>query len=212
MLIRRPAMSIFSSVYRFIECSKTSSYTLWPSVRRELWCAAMIAPLLDTNIRADWSTTVIATDASEIGSGVVYTSSSTVDTLNSQPSVPGTIVSTLLSSFVKQSSWKCAISHNWNDEEHINALEVRSVLNAVRWMIKKPSILDGTTMDHRRALVLCDSSASVGALNKGRSSSHMLLRPIRSVATLLLASGIYLTLKWIPTDLNPADGPSRFIH
>ena len=66
MLVRRPAMSIFSAVYRFIECAHDSCYTIWPSVRRELLAASYIAPLLYASIRCDWSHIVIASDASEL--------------------------------------------------------------------------------------------------------------------------------------------------
>jgi hypothetical protein len=74
MLVRRPAMSIFSAVYRFIECAHDSCYTIWSSVRRELLAAAYIAPLMYASIRCDWSPIVIASDASELAAGVVYPS------------------------------------------------------------------------------------------------------------------------------------------
>ena len=45
MLVRRPAMAIFSAVYRFIECARDTLFTIWPSVRRELWAAAHIYPI-----------------------------------------------------------------------------------------------------------------------------------------------------------------------
>ena len=77
MLVRRPAMSIFSAVYRFIECAHDSRYTIWPSVRRELWAAAHMAPLLYSSIRCDWAPIVIASDASEVAAGVVYTNMDT---------------------------------------------------------------------------------------------------------------------------------------
>ena len=61
----------------------------------------------------------------------------------------------------------------------------------------------------RRLLLLSDSSTCVGAINKGRSSSYRILRPLRSISALLLGAGIALRVLWIPTELNPADAASR---
>jgi hypothetical protein len=211
MLVRRPAMAIFSAVYRFIECAHDSRFTIWPSVRRELWAVAHIAPLLFASIRCEWSPVVIASDASEQAAGVVYTNinSDCVKSLSSMPDVPGTATHPTLQSFVTAADWRIAISHPWHAEEHINALEVRSSLAAVRWAVKRPDVLAPLSTCHSKLLLLVDSSATHGSINKGRSSSHRLLRPLRTMTSLLLAAGIYLRTKWIPSALNPADRPSR---
>jgi hypothetical protein len=88
-------------------------------------------------------------------------------------------------------------------------LEVRSSLAAIKWSIKSPDVLVPSTSNHKRLLLLVDSSAALGSINKGRSSAHRLLRPLRAMSSLLLAAGIYLKVKWIPSGLNPADKPSR---
>ena len=111
-----------------------------------------------------------------------------------------------LNSLIAHSKWSTIVSARWRDREHINTLECRSVLTAVRWAVKLPQVTGGS---HRRILILSDSSAAVGSINKGRSSSHRLLRPLRSLAALLLASGITLRLQWIPSLSNPADAASR---
>jgi hypothetical protein len=211
MLVRRPAMAIFSAVYRFIECAHDSRFTLWPSVRRELWTISRIAPLLYSSINCEWSPVVIASDASEVGAGVVFTNtdSSIVGRLASLPTIPGTDTQPALQSFVTTANWKTAISHQWYHEEHINALEVRSSLAAVRWSMKRPDVLVPSSTSHSKLLLLVDSSATLGSINKGRSSSHRLLRPLRTISSLVLAAGIYLRLKWIPSAMNPADRPSR---
>ena len=87
--------------------------------------------------------------------------------------------------------------------EHINDLELRSVCTAVRWVLTSPDSIE------RRVLLLSDSQVAVGALTKGRTSAHLLLRRLRPTCALLLASGIRLSVRWIPSKLNPADGPSR---
>lgn len=211
MLVRRPAMAIFSAVYRFIECARDTRFTIWPSVRRELWAAAHISPLLYASIRCEWAHVVIASDASEQAAGVVYanTDSNVVKSLSSLPDTPGTATHPALQSFVTTADWRIAISHPWHAEEHINALEVRASLAAMHWAVKRPDVLVPSSTDHRKLLLLVDSSATHGAITKGRSSSHRLLRPLRTMSSLLLAAGIYVRTKWIPSALNPADRPSR---
>ena len=211
MLIRRPAMAVFSAVYRFINCAGGARYQLWPSVRRELRTVSRLAPLLFASIRCEWAPVVVASDASELAAGVVYVDTPThmVESLAALPSRPGVEPPQSIRSFVADSEWKTAVSHRWRDIEHINALEVRAALTAVKWSMKRPDVLQPDSIDHRRLLLLCDSSAAMGSMNKGRSSAHRLLRPLRSISTLLLASGVYLRVMWLPSALNPADGPSR---
>jgi hypothetical protein len=62
----------------------------------------------------------------------------------------------------------------------------------------------------KRVLVLSDSQVVIGAVTKGRSSSPQLLRRLRTVSALVLAGGIRLSVRWVPSEFNPADGPSRF--
>ena len=108
-----------------------------------------------------------------------------------------------------KSDWKIAISHRWYQQEHINGLEVRSSLAAIKWSLKRPDVLIPSSVNHTRLLLLVDSSATLGSINKGRSSAHRLLRPLRTMSSLLLAAGIYLKAKWVPSGINPADKPSR---
>jgi len=75
-LARRPALSLFSAVYRFIESAASAQFHIWNSVKTELRAIVSIAPLLVADLRADWFPRVVATDASEFGLGVVSTPSS----------------------------------------------------------------------------------------------------------------------------------------
>ena len=50
----------------------------------------------------------------------------------------------------------------------------------------------------------------MGVISKGRSSSPPLLRLARQAAAISLVSGIFPTMvRYIPSEVNPADGPSR---
>jgi hypothetical protein len=79
------------------------------------------------------------------------------------------------------------------------------VILAVSWYLSLSQ-----SSSHHRVALLTDSMVVAGAVTKGRSSSPDLLRRLRSLAALQLASGLRLFLRWIPSASNPADGPSRF--
>eukprot|EP00974_Lingulodinium_polyedra_P129674 11210932-Lingulodinium_polyedra.AAC.1 len=61
----------------------------------------------------------------------------------------------------------------------------------------------------RRVLVLGDSMTVALASDKGRTSSPGLLGVSRRLCAFLLASGCVLRVRWIASESNPADGPSR---
>jgi len=71
MLVNRPSLSVFAAVYRFIEIAQRRTFTLWPSAAMELAVAVGLAPLLVSHLSAPDFPTIIATDASETGRGVV---------------------------------------------------------------------------------------------------------------------------------------------
>jgi len=58
-------------------------------------------------------------------------------------------------------------------------------------------------------LVMTDSLVCLGLFAKGRTSSRGLLRLARIGAAYQLALRITLYLRFVPTDRNWADGPSR---
>jgi hypothetical protein len=73
MLLRRPALSYFRTVYRFIEVSGHRVFMLWPSVIRELLCVVGAAPILRADLTAAYFHRTIASDASNHGAGVTAT-------------------------------------------------------------------------------------------------------------------------------------------
>lgn len=189
----RPALSVFSAVYRFIECAAGRTFRVWNSVRNELWTMMGLCPLLFTDIGSDWFERVVATDASDTGQGVVTTVADPSDVTSAEAAVE----------VAEQNDWYTIVSSRWRAPEHINVLELRALTTAVRWVCSHPS-----AMGHR-ILILSDSQVVIGAVSKGRSSSPALLRRLRHLTTWVLAAGLRLKLLWIPTASNPADGPSR---
>lgn len=99
--------------------------------------------------------------------------------------------------------WVVVASSRWKRPEPINSLEARAVSTALRFASSCPSGFNA------RVALLCDSTAVVGALAKGRTSSVRLLRRVRSVNAVVLACHIRVHVVWVPTAVNPADGPSR---
>jgi hypothetical protein len=73
MLLSRPALSIFSVVYSFIQRASKREFEIWPSVRKELINAILLAPLYFSSFTSQFSSKLIATDASLSGAGVVCT-------------------------------------------------------------------------------------------------------------------------------------------
>ena len=91
-------------------------------------------------------------------------------------------------------------------KEHINIMEGKAFLAALRWVLRRPD------RHRRRLVVLIDSRVWIGAAAKGRSSSVPLLRLCRRVAALVLASGVVVHYVYIPSKHNPADAPSRGVR
>lgn len=194
-LAARPALSVLSSAYRFIECARGRRFNLWRTVAQELRTLIGLAPLLFTHTASGWFDRVVATDASSTGMGIVAAVAQRD---------PATVVTKDdASACATESAWRTIAAAPWRSPEHINVLELRALLTAVRWVLSHPRAVGA------RVLFLCDSQVVVGAVTKGRSSSQPLLRRLRALAALVLASGIRPTLTWIATDHNPADEPSR---
>ena len=88
-------------------------------------------------------------------------------------------------------------------EEHNNVTEARGVAAVVRHLPRSSKSWG------RRVLLFTDSLVALGCLSKGRSSAPMLLSVCRIVAAACLVLRIKLYLRWVPSELNYADWPSR---
>lgn len=101
--------------------------------------------------------------------------------------------------------WRIVTGWAWKGgKEHINSLELRAILTALKWKI----VHKGVT--NKRFLHLTDSLVSLHALSRGRSSSRKLRATLARVNALLLASSSQGLWGYVHTDLNPADKPSRW--
>jgi hypothetical protein len=193
-LANRPLLSVLSAVYRFIECANYRTFTLWNSVKRELLLLIDLAPLFFTTLKHQWFDRLIVTDACETGQGVVATK---VSTQHHSP------FDSLPAQQPQQHNWSTIVSSPWKRTEHINSLEIRAVSTAIKWVLSFAHSIGS------RVAILSDSLVTVYSIKKGRSSSPLLLPRLRQIASMLLSAGLRLFLQWIPTELNPADAPSR---
>ena len=100
-------------------------------------------------------------------------------------------------------SWKTVISKRWREKEHINVLELRAGLLALRWRSRSASFRSV------RFVHLMDSQVALAVATKGRSSACMLNRILVKMSALLLALDAYPIYGYVATEVNPADRASR---
>jgi hypothetical protein len=109
----------------------------------------------------------------------------------------------LASSWTREERWATTFMGTWETQEHINVQEARTVVSLMRHLARTSQAWGS------RVLVLTDSMVTLGCLSKGRSSASPLLRLCRMTAAITLSLRIRLLLRYIPSEMNPADGPSR---
>eukprot|EP00438_Fugacium_kawagutii_P004168 Skav224689 [mRNA] locus=scaffold3171:104306:107602:+ [translate_table: standard] len=102
--------------------------------------------------------------------------------------------------------WRWATIAGWRwrgEREHINVLELRAAMTAIRYRIEELGEQDC------RCVHLVDSLVVLHSLARGRSSSRKLRRTLMRINSLLLVSGLQPTWAYVDTHQNPADKPSR---
>lgn len=166
---------------------------LTPDLHRRLWplCSTRRHAVLQTQLQSDSA-------ANPLHSSRLLLSAAQ----RAELSIAGDVFHSFYDD-VSDARWSTIVSKAWRDPEHINALELRAVLLAVHWVLSFPSSLT------RRVFLLVDSTVAFFSLWKGRSSSPQLLLILRKIGALLLASGVSLLPGWVPSEVNPADNPSR---
>ena len=102
-----------------------------------------------------------------------------------------------------EKNWEVHVSSTWSDVEDIFMLEARAGILALRRKTRCVS-------EHgKRHLLIGDSMTAILAFQKGRASHHGLLRMRRRLCGLSIASNSQVCWRWLASELNPADGPSR---
>ena len=99
--------------------------------------------------------------------------------------------------------WDTILSFPWAELESINMLEARALLHTLRWRARTQFMVGS------RCIHLLDSQVVLGALRKWRSPAPHLNRIITRCASIILASSAKVIFVYVPTEINPADHPSR---
>ena len=99
--------------------------------------------------------------------------------------------------------WHLVLAARWAKEEHQNVLECRAAVAVLRRLSRSSKAWG------RRVLIATDSLVTLGVLVKGRSSSAPLLAVAREAAAVQLVCGIRPYWRWVASEHNWADGPSR---
>ncbi len=212
-------------MYDFV-AQATRPQRLWGSARREARAFCGILPLLTADLRVGWDGTLTCTDASPDGFGVL--DDARADCACGRWSEQWRFKQ------LEPSQWKPrarALGHDRGAQRHACLMQTcmwrmrgsrrcrprcYSVVVVMhgRWRHKEDHITlkEGRTvvlaLRRRKDLLLVDNLALAFALSKGRCSSYPLLRVLQRGA-LLLAFGGRLRVRWVPGELNVADGASR---
>ena len=101
--------------------------------------------------------------------------------------------------------WRCIQSYSWQSAQHINVLELIAFLNYYKCMSAY------TVNSHLRFFHIFDSRVCSCVIAKGRSSSRVLNRILRRVASLLLASDAYVLPLWTISAWIFSDSGSRVL-
>ena len=105
---------------------------------------------------------------------------------------------------LEPSKWNTVKLGKWRDcSDHITIKEARALLLAVRRLSRSKH------NRHKRHLVLLDNLSLCFAVAKGRAHSFDLLRVLQKISAVCLATGLVLRTRWIRSEINVADGPSR---
>ena len=100
--------------------------------------------------------------------------------------------------------WRVVAGWKWSSKEHINSLELRATLTALKWRVQYRGQL------RHRFLHLVDSLVVLHCLARGRSSSKKLRSSLSRINALLLCSSSQALWGYVHTEQNPADKPSRW--
>jgi hypothetical protein len=101
------------------------------------------------------------------------------------------------------SRWSMVWRGAWGTQEHINVQELRTISLIIRHVARGRDGWD------TRTLVFVDNLVALACVRRMRSRAMNLLRLLRRIGSMSMALGIHIAVRWVPTYLNFADGPSH---
>ncbi|CAK0874453.1 unnamed protein product [Prorocentrum cordatum] len=201
-LISRGVLSVFADVYAWcMEFRGGARREVPREVLRELAAAAALAPLISVDLATPWDPMVTMFDASLYGGALISTAFRRVGTdaeLGTRIRAPP-----VHECWDDIDRWKEVARWRWEEKEHINLLEMRTGVAAARHSARTRASWG------KRHLRITDSMVCLGGFSKGRSASRPILILCRRMAALDLGRGMREYWRWVPSDRNHSDGPSR---
>ena len=104
---------------------------------------------------------------------------------------------------LRREFWTPSQWGKWHHSEPIGILEARAVFFSLRRLAL-------TRFGHDlRHLHLCDNLGVVLSIERSRSRNFKVLKVLREIAAYCFARNIHFSIRWVPSELNIADEPSR---
>ena len=101
-------------------------------------------------------------------------------------------------------AWQTAKIGLWIDtSEHITLKEGRAFVLSLRRLSRDKN------QRGRRCCMLVDNLALAMCISKGRAHNYHMLRVCQQYSAIALATDMHVRVRWVPSEVNPADGPSR---
>ena len=100
-------------------------------------------------------------------------------------------------------NWQVVGRYRWQRKESMPVYEARASLHAIQHHLRSLENFE------KRHVILTDSMTAAVAFDKGRAQGFSLRRVVQQTSALALASCCMFRMRWIPSEWNPADGPSR---
>ena len=221
MLLLRLMLSVFDAVYAFARKVGDRHARLWPAVAAELEHACALLPLMRADVCRRTAPVLVQCDACNTGDAVVYSDHIPLAELRREALRPRTRIRDASDEWSVQQALACGFAAPIDPElykvavryqyppgsasraRHINAKELGVIEKAARWATRRPELRG------RRLVVQTDSAVAAGVVRKGRSSRRGLKGTARRLAAVCIAERLDLVVRWVPTDRNMADRPSR---
>ncbi|MBM3946543.1 MAG: hypothetical protein FJ315_03970, partial [SAR202 cluster bacterium] len=107
-------------------------------------------------------------------------------------------------SVVEGCSWDLIQARRYHFSEKIHLKELRAVLFGLKHLCRE------ARRHCHRQLFICDNLAVVLSLEKGRACNRRVLHLVRQWGAHVLAAGLRTRVRWVLSELNPLDEPSRW--
>ena len=203
-LVNRPLMSTFHHCYRFIRRHYDQKAKLWPTVVEELEAAKTVGRLSERERfkrRAGHS-------ARESALELLHAEApGPLDVPEQELAEAGWETSRSFSEvpawLLDKDRWDVKRSGKWQFAEGIYELESRALVMSLSRIACSKRGRD------IRQLLLVDNMAVALSFERHRSKNFSVLKAIRRFGSLCLARNISTCIRWVPSEANAADKPSR---